>query len=217
MEPEDLGRLLVIAGAAVGSMTWLAGLAVVLRATRERRESARQAAERFDIEEEAAPGTIVGEVEVEGQPEELSSKLAGQLARDGMGPFGPVKIVARDRHEVAFEPAGHPMSHFRGGRIRLTPEGQRTRVEYAIEVSRRGMLVGAWVALGLGLVAIIAAPSVAFACLHSPNPNIRGQAFQMVQMVHFLWPPFLFASLARQPGRMFRARMESLVHNLPYT
>ncbi len=36
-------------------------------------------------------------------------------------------------------------------------------------------------------------------------------------MVHFLWPPFLFAHLSRQPGRMFRARMEALVHNLPYS
>ena len=37
------------------------------------------------------------------------------------------------------------------------------------------------------------------------------------RMVHFLWPPFLFAFLSRQPARVLRAQMDSLVHNLPYT
>ena len=31
----------------------------------------------------------------------------------------------------------------------------------------------------------------------NPNPAIRGQTFQMLQVVHFLWPPFLFGWLHR--------------------
>jgi len=53
--------------------------------------------------------------------------------------------------------------------------------------------------------------------LPSPNPNVRGQAFQMAQVVHLLWPPFLFASLARQPARWITARVDALVNNLPYS
>ena len=215
---EETAKLAVIAITSVGALAWLAGLTVVLRASRERRESARRAAERFSVEGEVAPGTIVGEAEVEGQPEELSTKLAAQLAREGAGAFGPVKVVAMDHREVAFEPAGAPMNGFRGGRVRLTPSGPRTRVEYALKTSRNGLLIGGWIALALGLVALIVAPWLAFTyALPSPNPNVRAQAFQVVQMVHFLWPPFLFAALARQPGRMFRARMDALVHNLPYS
>ena len=30
-----------------------------------------------------------------------------------------------------------------------------------------------------------------------PDPAIRGQVFQMCQVAHFLWPPFLFAGLYR--------------------
>jgi hypothetical protein len=215
MDPET-GQIVVIAITSVGVLAWLAGLTAVLRASRERQQSALRAAERFDIHEGAAPGTIVGEAEVEGQPEELSMKLAAQLARESIGPFGPVKIVARDRHEVAFEPAGKSQLGFRGGRVRLEPAGSRTRIEYAIETSPGGILVCGWIALALGLAALIVEPWIMFTYV-IPNQNLQGQEFQALQMVHFLWPPFLFAHVSRQPARMFRARMEALVHNLPYS
>jgi hypothetical protein len=51
----------------------------------------------------------------------------------------------------------------------------------------------------------------------NPNPSVRGQAFQVVQVVHFLWPPFLFAALSRQPVRWISARVDALVTNLPYS
>jgi hypothetical protein len=219
MEP-DVAKLVVVAITAVGAVVWLAAMASVLRAARERRESAQQATERFEIEADLAPETIVGEAEVEGQPEELSAKLASQLAKDGMGPFGPIKIMSRDRHQVAFEPAGQSMLGFRAGRLRLTPSGHQTQIEYAVETSRRGhyLLVAGAGCLVLGLVVLIVAPAMMFVYLiPSPDPAARFQVIQVVQMVHFLWPPFLFASLSRQPARMFRSRMESLVHNLPYT
>ncbi len=217
MDPET-GQVVVIAITAVGTVAWLAALAVMLRASRVGNESSRQAAERFEIEGDFPVGTIVGEAEVDGQPEALSAKLASLLARDGMGPGNPVKILTQNRAEVSFEPAGASMMGFRGGRIRLSPSGHRTRVAYAIRTSPRGYLIGGWIALGLGLVALIAAPSLVFLyVLPSPNPNVRGQAVQAFQMVHFLWPPFLFAHLSRQPGRLCRARLDSLIHNLPYS
>lgn len=215
---EDTARLVVIAVTAVGTLAWLAGLTAMIRAGRDRRESARVAAERFSAEGEPGRGTIVGEAEVDGQPEELSSKLATQLARESVGPFGPVKVVASDDREVAFEPAGAPMNGFRGGRVRLTPMGQRTRIEYALRTSGSGLLIGGWFMLALGLGTLIVVPCLAFTfAVPSPDPNVRAQSVQVVQMVHLLWPPFLFAALARQPGRMLRARMDALVHNLPYS
>ncbi len=52
--------------------------------------------------------------------------------------------------------------------------------------------------------------------LSCPIPTCASQAVQTVQLVHFLWPPFLFASRSRQLARMIRAQMEALVNNLPY-
>ncbi len=225
MDPET-GKWIVIAIAAVGAVAWLSGLAFMIRVTREHRASAQQAAERFDIEDGAVAGTIVGEAEVAGHPEELSEKLARLLARDGMGPLGPVKIVSCGPREVIFEAAGiapgssgHVQAVLRRGRFRLTPSGSRTRVEYAIETPSGRVLLGlGWLFVFLGLVALVTAGTIMFGyILPSPNPEVRGQAFQMVQVVHFLWPPYLFGSLSRQPARFIRARVEALVHNLPYS
>ncbi len=210
----------LVAITAVGAVVWLAALTTLLRASRSQAATAVEASERFEIEGKAASGAIVGAAEVDGDPEELSTRLAGTLARETFGPFGPIKVVASDRHQVVFEPTGAPGIGFRRGRVRLTPAGSRTKVEYAIETTSRGsILLGiGWLALGLGLAALIVAPWLAATyLLTSPNPAVRAQVVQVCQMAHFLWPPFLFAALSRQPSRMFRARMESLVHNLPYT
>src|SRR5438132_1606558 len=102
---QEIGRTVVVAITAVGAVAWLAGLGYLLRTTRERQGRAQEANERFEVEGKTAAGTIVGEAEVEGQPEDLSVKLATLLAREGMGPLGPVKIVARDRREVSIETA----------------------------------------------------------------------------------------------------------------
>jgi hypothetical protein len=195
------------------------------RATRDRQARAQEAAERFDIEDAAAGGTIAGEAEVEGRPEELSEKLARLLARDGMGPFGPVKIVACDRTELVFEPAGAApgspgyAAGVRGGRFRFTPTGKQTRIEYAIEApSGRVLIAIGWLFVLLGLAALVAGSWAMWTfVVPSPNPGVRGQAIQMVQIVHLLWPPFLFAAVSRQPARMIQSRVSAMVHNLPYS
>jgi hypothetical protein len=225
VEP-DISTLIVIAIAAVGGIIWLAALSVMARAMRDRRARAQEAAARFDIEDAAADGMIVGETDVQGRPEELSEKLARLLAHDGMGPLGPVKIVACDPTELAFEPAGagtgspgYTGAGIYRGRFRFTPKGSLTRIEYAVEApTGRVLLALGWLFIVLGLAALVGGCWAMFTyVLPGPNPNVRGQAFQMIQVVHFLWPPFLFASLARQPARWIMARIDALVNNLPYS
>jgi hypothetical protein len=220
---EETAKMVVIALTAVGVVAWLAGLTVMLRATRERRARADDSVDQYDMEGPPSPGTITGRAEVEGEPGALTTKLAERLARDGLGFFGPVKILTCSPKEVTFEAAGTNLgaggyagSGFRRGRVRFAGSGTRTRVDYAVETSSRGILLAlGWVALALGLAALIAAPWLEFTYV-LPNPNLRTQAIQTVQMVHFLWPPFLFAFLSGQPGRVVRAQMEALVNNLPY-
>jgi hypothetical protein len=219
----DPSTWIVIALTTVGAVVWLAGLAVMARATRELRARAQDAAARFDIEERSAAGTLVGEGEVDGRPEDLSEKLAGLLARESMPPFGPVKIVACDRGELVFESAGlnagTAAGGVRGGRFRFSPVGSRTRIEYAIEApSGRVLIASGWLFIVLGLAALVAGCWIMFAyVVPSPNPGVRGQAVQMVQVCHLLWPPFLFAALSRQPARMIQARVSAMIHNLPYS
>ncbi|WP_435007244.1 hypothetical protein P12x_004586 [Tundrisphaera lichenicola] len=217
MDPEIASRV-VIGVTAVGAFAWLAGLIAMLRAERDWRKSSRMPSQRFGIEDVPDPGSIVGEVEIDGNPEELSTRLTGLLAREGLVALYPILIVASSPREIVIESAGPSQFGFRGGRIRLAPEGSRTKIDYRMRVGSRGPLIVGWMMVGLALIAVTAAPLLAASFLvNSPNPQVRTQSFQVVQMVHFLWPPFLLAHLARQPSRIFRARFESLLHNLPYT
>jgi hypothetical protein len=212
----DTARIIVLAVASILAIAWLFALQAMVTAARARSFRVREAAGRFDIDERFATGTYVGEVDVDGTPRGLSKKLAAMLAR---GPLGPVKILACDAQEVAFESgAPSPGIPIRGGRFRLSPSGRRTRIEYAVDGSSgAGLLAGGWIFLTLGLVALVAGVWLQFRfVLPSPNPQLRGQAVQMFQAVHFIWPPFLFAYLSRRTDRVVRAGIESLVNNLPY-
>ena len=40
---------------------------------------------------------------------------------------------------------------------------------------------------------------------------------QMVQIVHFLWPPFALAGAERMQLRLVRRSIDAFVHNLPHT
>jgi len=225
MEPET-ARIVVIGIASVGAVVWLAALAAMSRASRERQAQLQMAGERFDIDGFNPAGTIVGETEVQGRPEDLSAKLANLLARDGLGPIGPVKILACDRNEISFESAGlapaggpgNPGTLIRRGRFRLEPNGPRTRVAYAIETSSgRILLMIGWLFVVLGLAALAAGAWLLLTLVvTSPSAAVRSQSVQMFQAIHLLWPPFLFAYLTRQPAKFVRSRVDALIHNLPY-
>ena len=69
----------------------------------------------------------------------------------------------------------------------------------------------------MGLAAIVIGLCVEFTfVIPSRQPGIRARAFQMMQAVHFVWPPFLFAALSRQPVKFIRNHFEALINILPY-
>ncbi len=221
-----MARMIVIALTAIGAVVWLAGLATLHRVGRERRAAADDMADQYDTDTTAGAERIVGSAEVAGSPDDLAAKLAAGLARGAMEALGPVKVLAQSRHEVVFESAGssaggaaHASTLLRRGRVRFAGSGLRTRIDYAVETGSRSIILAlGWVFIALGFAALVAVPALQFRYV-IPNPNaaIRAQAVQTIQMCHLLWPPFLFAFLARQPGRVIRAQMDALVHNLPYT
>jgi hypothetical protein len=50
----------------------------------------------------------------------------------------------------------------------------------------------------------------------APEPAVRWQTLQMLQVVHFLWPPFLFGALYRRGMKEVTAQFEAVAYNLPY-
>jgi hypothetical protein len=68
-----------------------------------------------------------------------------------------------------------------------------------------------------GLVALVGGGWAAYTFLaSSPNPAARGQTLQMLQAVHFLWPPFLFGALYRWGNSAVAGQFDAFAHNLPY-
>jgi hypothetical protein len=179
----------------------------------------------MELSEPPAENLIFGSAEVTGTPEELSTRAAAALAGGTTGYFGLLKILDRTADRLTFERAGSMAGGQAGrspvlsGQIRFTGQGSgRTRIDYAVQVGAgRGLLLGGVVMQLLGLVALCVGFWVisTYAIPH-PNSGVRGQVFQMLQVGHFLWPPFLFGGIFRLRDRWVRDAFDALVHNLPH-
>jgi hypothetical protein len=222
VEPE-IASTIVIAIATVLFIVWATAARFMRLASRERQSLTSDAA--ADFATQVSPGTITGKAEVPGSPDALAAKLAERLARDGLGFLGPVKITGADRREISFEAIGSTTGAnastpggLRRGVVRFAASGNKTRIEYHVEAgTSRVLLTLGWLFLALGLAAIVIGLCLEFTfVIPSQQPGIRAQAFQMMQAVHFVWPPFLFAALSRQPLKFIRNHFEALINNLPY-
>lgn len=212
MVDAKTAELVLYAITAVGVIVWLAGLRFLVGASAMRKGPP---ADRFNLTGSEPKNLITGSAEVQGEPAELAAKAASLLARGG------VKILEQTQDQVVFEgPASGPVGpRTRQGRLQFASRAHgRTRIDYDVEVSGgEGLLVGGAIFQLLGLIALI----VGFWLIRTyvvanPNASVRAQAFQMVQVVHLLWPPFLFGGLYRRGYGAVRAGVDTLVHNLPY-
>lgn len=215
---------LLYAITAVGAIVWLAGLQFVTRSfpgvvKDEDIES------RLDLQEQPPANWICGSVDVKGEPAALMATAVSALAGGRVAGVGPVKILQSGDDRIVFEGAlGDPRTRQSPGRIghaqiRFTPllPGQ-TNIRYVLEVT--GMRWMLWLAValqGLGLLALLAGfLLLRLFVVPAAEPAIRVQTVQMVQTVHFLWPPFLFAGLYRYGRRTLRNGLDVFLHNLPY-
>jgi hypothetical protein len=210
---------------AIGFIVWLAAVQFVATTAKSEREAARRTMSAFGLDEARSERLLAGQAEVEGQPAALAAKAASVLAESWRGPLGLLKILESTDDRLVFEGAGknaggRPAWQFVGrGQMRFARLGpNRTAISYAVEFSGgQRLLLWAKVFLLLGFVALVAGCTLIFTfVVSSPNSAVRAQTFQMVQAVHFLWPPFLFAGLYRMARRVVRVGFDVFVHNLPF-
>lgn len=66
--------------------------------------------------------------------------------------------------------------------------------------------------------AVLAAAAVVMAAfvLPSDDPSVRAQSIQTIQVIHFLWPPFLLASLGRRIDRLVGTWLETALQNAAF-
>ena len=223
MDPQT-ARTVLYAITAAACTAWIIGLVFVWR-SRDPRSAESSVEAAADFGEAIDPGAwvVTGVETVDSAEPDLHRKAARLLAEGRLGM--PLKVTRCDERELVFEPAMVTRwMMVRRGIIRFEPAGfGKTNLRYAMFArgSGRRLLWLAWLFQGLGLLAIgIGFWAISTYVINHPNPPVRVQSVQMVQTIHFLWPPFLFAGLYRsfrRGSRNLSSRLvDALAHNLPY-
>jgi hypothetical protein len=222
---ETTAQIILYAFAAVEAIVWLAALVYLIRSPSAGRSGVATNLDGLAGSDRAPAGVVYGGADLNGAAEDLSKRAAAIIAKESLGTLGQIKIEEQTDDTIRFErlalaPSGQSAwATLRRGEMHFTPAGAgRTRVEYLLEVSRgRGLLLAAFLVQIAGLIALVtAALLMETYVVNNPDPEVRYQVIQMVQVVHFLWPPFLLAYLYRRSRRQAAAWFDTMVHNLTY-
>jgi hypothetical protein len=169
-----------------------------------------------------------GTTEVQKPPTELSRELARSLAAQGAG-FS-ARITSCDERELRAElrplvVAHHGLGYwqregFASLVCHLSPSGSRgSRMEWSVDGSRLLSPLRPWsTAIALaGLLALVAAGILMpVLVIPDPRPDVHFQVFQTIQVVHFLWPPFLVSTIAQRLRTQIEQRAADWLANLAY-
>jgi hypothetical protein len=193
----------------------------------QRQLAQREEADQYDVRQDSSSrrdadsqlvSIALGKTQVAGNFEELSLRLARQVALR----LPAAKIVSQTANELVLGPtaAGRWLG-FERIDVRFLPLGENlTEVEHNVWQRPPRAPRWAWFLSGLGLVVIVVAYLFikAFVVSH-PNAAIRWQTVQMVQVIHFLWPPMLAripAKASKTAGKAVAGVLEGMITNLPY-
>jgi hypothetical protein len=208
---QETARIVEIGITVLGSCLWLCGLIFVAEtALRKPRGGTGGPAARL----------ISGHVPMERIPPQFIDQVTAALAQSNLGIQSTIRILEKTRTRVEFEGTRGVGFALGRGRIELGSEGSLpSGISYSFDVAGgRWMLKLAGIFLALGLAAIVIGYLVVTThAVPSPLPAVRWQTLQGIQIIHFLWPPFLFAGLYRRIQRVLKDQFETLIHNLPYT
>jgi hypothetical protein len=222
-------QLILIGITTCGAVVWFCAATYFLRAVRSAQPRPPETADRFEAEERPKDNTAWGALDVSGNAAELAEKLGAILSRGGLcGHL--VRIESRTDRELVFDVLG-PMgmqagasagggASYRGAKrcwVRFQPvSSHETRVEYVLQIPPAiGLVIGGGVFVVVGLIVLVAG-FVLSEIFAIPDARFRGQVVQMVQTVHFLWPPFLFGSLIKRMRSLLPVNLETMIQNLPH-
>lgn len=209
-------EMLLYAITAVAVVVWVEGLRFLVATIRK----TKKGGEEFAKLDDPAPANIIyGSAEVDGPAAELSQRAVAIMAAKS------IKICEKTDECIVFEtprefvPGSNVNLPPLSGQMRFTPlSAQTTCVDYALAIPRvRMWLILGFVFQALGFVAIVAGFLVIyFLVVPSQHLWLRWQTIHMVQVVHFLWPPFLLAGLYRKSTSIIRTQFDTFIHNLPF-
>ena len=207
--------LLITAGA--GLIAWIAGLWFVVATARRGRTPQETMAPLGNV-----PNQISDTADVEGDVTEIADRAAAVLAQGLPGtPWAQVRITDRTADRLRFDvlSLGSTRKLVRDAQVQFAAGSSgKTRVTYNFAPTPgKGLMTGAWIFVAVGFVVLVAGFFLLRTyVVFSPDPAVREQALQMMQVVHFLWPPFLLAGMARYHSRLVANSMQTFLANLAH-
>lgn len=172
-----------------------------------------------------ARDVLTGEAELTGDAEAISKKIAEQIvAATSMGGMSGVRITERTSERVAFQKikgvGGNAAMAFDSGLVTLDAQGDKVRVRYAVSQKRfaRIMRIVTYLVCFLyGGAAVVVWPMIVWVYfVNSEDAAMRHQFFQIIQMIHGVWPPFLVGFLSGRLRRATSGFFETLLANLEH-
>lgn len=165
-----------------------------------------------------------GQVDVQASLQEVRDKTVESLRSGALGGTGTVLLTeATDRHIAGEVQMLTPKKGAGGGKaffsVDLREMGGGTQAEYRLDGKGRSLL-----GLVSAFFVYILCPAVMIAAhllvkryvLESDNPKHYEAALQTVQIVHFLWPPFLFAYLRRHLAGSAETALTNVLRNTAF-
>lgn len=200
---------------AIACCLWMLGLWFSLRIG-EGKRSAWQDARAFQ-----GPS---GEIESEMPAAEFIPRFKKLLRYQAIS-VSVIKFVVSEEseHSVTFKKLGPVACNLPTGlmfdRVNLHTHlrnGQQV-IRYQVnqgKVTKVFKKIALGICLFLGIPALMVLSALIWHfCVQNPNPTMRWQVFQMLQISHVLWPPFLFVMIARQMQRGVKFFMENMIEH----
>src|SRR5262249_29891763 len=187
----------------IAAIVWLTGLWFLLSSQRAGSAASLQTDDDFGGSESLPKDWARGRVEVEAPIQGLADKAAAALVKLSSG---AISVSDKTQDRLSFQRVGPPLAGLpERGEIQFSSLGSnRTQADYAIE--QRGYLGLLWagpIVKAVGLIALVAGGWAIYEfCVPSPNPEVRAQSLQMLQIAHLFWPPFLLGGLYRARRRI---------------
>ncbi len=207
---EEAAQLAYLVILSVGILVWLFGLYAHRKA--------------FKAADPADPHVVAaGEVAIAAPKTEVSEK-AIQTLRGGLPGLGTVLLEQADDRWITGELTLPQTGRRPGGmnhrfEIELRSVGSQTAADYRV---LGGVGGGLRIVSGLFvyfLTPLALASAIAFVppyIVKAADPKIRYQVFQTAQIIHFLWPPFLFASVRGRMSRLVARGLVSVLKNTAF-
>ena len=155
-----------------------------------------------------------GEADVASGAAAAAARLARVLAEARPGsPLQNSVVLGASEREVRWSSTG-PFRH--SGVVQVKGDTRRAHATWEIQGGRVLQHVALAVVVAGGFVIGTLYWALREFAVPNENPAVRAQVIQMVQAIHLLWPPFLFAGLARKLRTAVGNEVRRVVQNAPF-